>query len=67
MSASAAPTRDEIELILKRMGITNVTASFVERCIEVNTRTRATAAMLPSAPDKSVEPAHVFAPPLPAQ
>lgn len=64
MPEPAAPTRTEIEAILKRMGVKGVDDAFISRCIELNAVTQKTLAMLPPPPDKAVEASHVFAPPL---
>ena len=58
------PTRDEIVSRLARMGVMHVDDAFIARCVEVSAITQRTLAMLPPPPDKSVEPAHVFTPPL---
>lgn len=64
MSASDGFKREEIAAILKRMGMTQVDEAFLERCVSISAATRKTLSMLPPPPDKSLEPSHVFAPPL---
>lgn len=64
MSASDGFTHEEMAAILKRMGIAPVDAAFLERCVAISAATRKTLSMLPAAQDKSLEPSHVFAPPL---
>ena len=64
MHEPVSPTRDEIATILGRMGVKDVDDAFITRCVELNKITQRTLAMLPPPPDKAVEPAHVFTPPL---
>lgn len=64
MPEPVAPTRTEIEAILKRIGVKGIDDAFITRCIELTAVTQKTLATLPPAPDKALEAAHVFAPPL---
>jgi hypothetical protein len=64
MSEPAKPTREEIVAILQRMGVKSVNDAFIDRCVELSANAVRQMAMLPNPPDKSLEPSHVFAPPM---
>lgn len=64
MNDPQAVTREEVVAALGRIGAASYDEAFVTRCIELNTQTRRTIAMLPPPPDKSIEPSHVFSPPM---